>query len=311
MDFSGKKIFLSLLVLLILSGCAAFHPKKTEDFWAKLEGIKLNDIISTDMGKPIGFAAFIQQASKSQIVYVGEVHTCRFDHEVQLKVLEGLHAVKPVVLAMEMFPREKQSIVDRFSKGELSEQQFIVQVDWQKTWGYPFELYQDILLFAQNRKIPILALNAPSDIIKKISREGFASLTAEERQRIPLEEIPKGDPLHRRFLKEQFEHHRQYGIKNFENFYEAQLTWEKTMAASLAQALSRNDKEVTIVALIGKGHMHNGLGVPKWTATLFPHSYKIVFPVPINYPRSVMDPNLGDYTWITDKAGSHPFRNRL
>ncbi len=311
MNLPGKKIFLSLFIFSILSGCAAFPTKKPENFWARLDGIKLGEIIRTDTGKPMSFSAFIQQASKSRIVYVGELHTNHQDHEAQLKVLQGLHAVKPVVLAMEMLPREKQPIVDRFSRGELNEQRFLKEVDWHTVWGYPFELYQNILLFAQSQKIPILALNAPPEIVRKVGREGFASLTMEERQRIPVEEIPRGNALHRQLLEEQFRHHGQYGIQSFESFYEAQLTREKTMAISLAQALIHYGGGVTIVALMGKGHMTHGLGVPKWTASMLPHTYKIISPIPIDYPRSVVDSNLGDYVWITDKATFHHHRNRI
>ncbi len=299
MIFFTRKVFALLFALLVFNGCASLQTRQPQDFWARLDGIRQGDIIDTRTGKAVGFQSFIEQASKARIVYVGEVHTRREDHEVQLKVLRGLHAAGPVVLAMEMFPREKQPVLDRFSRGELTEQQFLEEVDWENVWGYPFELYRDILFFARDRGIPILALNAPPEVVRKIGREGLSSLTREEKERI-AQDLRLHNSPYRELMKDRFEQHVRGNIKSFDTFYEAQLTWEETMAETLAQALNRHAPNVTIVALIGKGHMSHGLGVPKWVASLVPHAHITVTPVPMNYPHSVVDPDLGNYVWITE-----------
>ncbi len=299
-----------LLLLWILAGCTALGPRPVQDFWARLDGIRVGDILDTETGKTLTFPAFIQQVSKARIVYVGEVHTSREDHEVQLKVLQGLHAAgSQLVLAMEMFPREKQPVLDRFARGELTEAQFLEEVEWDRVWGYPFDLYRYILVFARDNRIPILGLNAPPEVVRKISQEGLAALNPEERLRIARDMRLHNSP-YRELIKDQYEQHARESIKSFESFYEAQLAWEETMAETLSQALRRYGDSVTVVALIGKGHMSQGMGVPKWTASLVPHPYKTVAPVPMNYPHSVLDPNLGNFVWVTEKTTFH-HRGRL
>ena len=309
MILSAKNLLALVSALLVLNGCASLETRQPQDFWSRLDGIRQGDIIHTKTGKTASFQDFIGEVSKARIVYVGEVHTRQEDHEVQLRILEGLHAAGPVVLAMEMFPREKQPVLDRFSRGELTEQEFLEEVDWENVWGYPFELYKDLLFFARDRGVPILGLNAPHDVVRKISREGLESLSGKERQRI-ARDLPLNNSPYRELMRDRFHQHVRGNIRSFETFYEAQLAWEGTMAETLAQALNRYDANVTIVALLGKGHMSHGLGVPRWTASLVPHSHRTVTPVPMNHPRSVVDTDLGDYVWITEAVAPR-HRGRL
>jgi uncharacterized iron-regulated protein len=41
-----------------------------------------------------------------------------------------------MVLGFEMFPRRVQPVLDRWSKGELSESDFLREVDWAQIWGF-------------------------------------------------------------------------------------------------------------------------------------------------------------------------------
>src|SRR5664279_5766138 len=46
-----------------------------------------------------------------------------------------------MVLGFEMFPRRVQPVLDRWSKGELNEADFLRQVDWPQIWGFADTLY--------------------------------------------------------------------------------------------------------------------------------------------------------------------------
>ena len=37
---------------------------------------------------------------------------------------------------------------------------------WSTTWGYDIGLYQDVLLFARERRIRLCGLNAPYELVK-------------------------------------------------------------------------------------------------------------------------------------------------
>lgn len=74
------------------------------------------------------------------------------------------------------------------------------------------------------------------------------------------------------------------------------------MAQTLAQRLEQTGGKCIIVVAIGEGHITDRLGVPYLTRIRKPHEYRTVAPVPINYPFSVLDPDLADYVVITDKS---------
>ena len=57
--------------------------------------------------------------------------------------------------------------------------------DYQRRWGYDWELYAPILRFARAERIPVLALNTPSEVTRKVARTGLNQLSFAERQWIP------------------------------------------------------------------------------------------------------------------------------
>ena len=158
--------------------------------------------------------------------------------------------------------------------------------------------------------MPVLGLNAPIKVVRKIGHNGLGSLTPGERSQV-AREFHLDDPANRLRIRKEFMVHEKVTIKDFESFFEAQLAWEETMAQTLAQRLEQTGGKCTIVVAIGKGHLEAGRkGVPYLTRIRKPHEYRTVVPVPINYPFTTLDKDLADYVVITDK--SEPFhRPRL
>ncbi len=302
--------FLFCALPLLLSGCAtvpATQPIPPE--WA-VRSYLVDQIIDTRTGATIPFETLVTELSKSQVVYVGETHTSLEDHRIQKKIAEALHEKAPeIVLAMEMFPRESQPILDRYSRGLLTEEEFLKEVEWQKVWGFPFPLYKPILDWAVENRVPIIGLNASQDVVKSISRGGLAALSPKDRARV-ADDFNLSDMEHRRYVERQYEQHVRGGIQNVETFYEAQLAWEETMAETLAGILSQRGGGARIVVLVGRGHVNFRFGVPQRAARRVDHSYKIVLPMPIDSPESLANARMADYVWVT-RPPEQPRRGRL
>ncbi len=307
---SREVLFFLCALTLALSGCAASPPTHTiPPDWA-VRSYLMDQIIDTRTGAVIPFETLVNELARSQVVYVGETHTSIEDHRIQVKIAEALHLIHPhLMLAMEMFPRESQSVLDQYSKGLLTEEEFIKEVKWQKVWGFPFPLYKPILNWAAEKRIPIMGLNASQDVVKVISRGGLGGLSAEDRARV-AQDFNLDDMDHRRYVERQYEHHVKGGIQDVGTFYEAQLAWEETMAETMARVLAQSGKDARIMVLAGRGHVNYRFGIPQRAARRVPHSYRIVLPMPIDSPESLANPRIADYVWVT-RAPEPPRRGRL
>ncbi len=273
-------------------------------------GLQVGAVVETATGNVIGMDELIGKLSNVSVVYVGEMHTSPEDHKVQLEILEKLsQGGRCVQLGMEMFPVAAQPVLDRYINGQMSEEEFLKEVGWEEVWGFPYSLYRDLINWQKQKRMPVLGLNAPYKVVRKIAHSGLGSLTPEERSQV-AREFHLDDPRNRLRVRKEHTSHEKEGIKDFESFFEAQLAWEETMAQTLAEHLEKMKAKCKIVVAIGEGHINGRLGVPYLTRLRIPHEYRTVAPVPIDYPSSTFDPNLADYVVITDK--SEPFhRPRL
>ncbi|HXX57026.1 MAG TPA: ChaN family lipoprotein, partial [Thermodesulfovibrionales bacterium] len=157
----------------------------------------------------------------------------------------------------------------------------------------------DILRFARDERIPVVALNIRKEIVGKISRSGIDSLTEDEKKELP-ESMDMTDESYKGRLKEIFENHESSRGSGFENFYQSQIVWDETMAESIAEYLRKNpDRQMIVIA--GAGHLFFGSGIPKRTYRRNGADYAVVvqdaspeidiadfilFPQPVKAPAS-------------------------
>ena len=80
--------------------------------------MKPGDILETRTGRVISLEVLLEQLDEARVVYIGETHTRLEDHQIQERILKGLYDRHPsLIVALEMFPREVQPLLDRFSRG--------------------------------------------------------------------------------------------------------------------------------------------------------------------------------------------------
>ncbi|MBD2040931.1 ChaN family lipoprotein [Microcoleus sp. FACHB-672] len=208
----------------------------------------------------------LQELSKANVVYLGETHDSAEDHKAQLEILKELHRQNPkIAIAMEMFQRPYQNIIDKYLAGKLTETELVEKSEYEKRWGFPWEYYAPMLQFAKENKLPVLALNTPSELTRKVVREGLEGLTETDRQYIPTaSEIDLSNKEYRQMVLDSFKQHQQAGhgsSADFERFFLAQVLWDETMADVIAQFLKQN-LGYQVVVLAGQGHVIYGYGIP-------------------------------------------------
>lgn len=235
----------------------------------------------------------LPQLAQADVVYLGETHDNPKDHQTQLEIIQELKRNSKIVLAMEMFQRPYQGVLDSYLAGQLSEQELLEQSEYNQRWGFPWEYYAPILRFAQEKQLPVLALNTPTEVTRQVAREGLESLTAKQRSFIPpFSEIRTDNAEYRQMILSIFKQH-QYGghsSANFERFFLAQVLWDETMAEKIAQFLQANP-DYQVVVLVGQGHIVYGYGIPSRVARRMQDKHLVQRSVLLSPPEDVADTN--------------------
>jgi aminopeptidase N len=169
-----------------------------------------------------------------------------------------------MAIGMEMFQRTFQKVLDDYIEGKIEEREFLKGTQYFKRWGFNYNLYRPILLFARSEKIPVVALNQRQEIVDKVFQSGLDSLTEEETKSVPSGMDFSDDAYKERLLK-VFQEHDDFSAKSFDFFYQAQILWDETMSESIDQFL-RVHPSFQMVVLAGSGHLEYGSGIPKRTA---------------------------------------------
>jgi uncharacterized iron-regulated protein len=221
-------------------------------------------------GNPINYFPSFQQMilelKKINVVYLGEVHDNSEDHKKQLDIIQKLYNQNPkIAIAMEMFQRPLQDVVNQYLAGKLTEEELVQKSEYEKRWGFPWENYAPILKFAKDKQLSVIALNTPSEISRKVAQEGLEGLTPSEQKLIPpLSEIKTDNEEYRQHLQSVFQQHQAENHGNsgkIEKFFQAQVVWDETMAEGIAKFVKAHPNYQVIV-LAGRGHIIYGYGIP-------------------------------------------------
>ena len=219
-------------------------------------------VVGIEVSKTKRLPDIISSISDKRIVYVGERHTSYEHHLTQFETIKRLFRKNPkIAIGMEMFQRPFQQVLDDYIEGTIDEKEFLKSSEYFSRWGFDYHLYGDILTFAREEKIPVIALNIKREIVDKVSRNGIDSLTEEEKKELP-DSMDMSDEEYRERLREVFGQHESAGSRDFGNFYQSQIIWDEIMAQSIDEYLRKNpDRKMVVIA--GSGHLVFKSGIPK------------------------------------------------
>ncbi|MBI4776165.1 MAG: ChaN family lipoprotein [Deltaproteobacteria bacterium] len=276
---------------VIVSGCAGQLKSPTPEY-------NVDDIVDTKTGRVVAFDDLLAALTEVQVAFIGETHDQVSHHEIQLKIIRALLEVQAdVVLGMEMFTYEVQPVLDAWTLGELDEETFLREVDWDAIWGYPYILYRDILDEARIWSLKVLGLNAPHDVIQRIARGGLKGLSPEDRSKV-AEDIVLDLPDYRKYIRKQYTEHDQKDLENFEFFFQAQRAWDETMADTLAKHLLEIERTAKILVFAGAGHIYKGYGIPDSFKRRTGLPYVTIIPVEPGYAGEAVRDRIADYIWV-------------
>jgi uncharacterized iron-regulated protein len=244
--------------------------------------------------------AIIPALASKRVVYVGETHDRYDQHLNQLEIIRRLQARNArIAIGMEFFQQPFQPHLDAYVQGRMDEKEFLRRTEYYDRWRFDYRLYQPILAYAREHRIPVIALNVPSEITTKVGRQGLASLTDEEKAQIPRD-VDRSNQVYTDRLRIVFEQHPG-GDRQFENFLSVQLLWDEGMAERAARFLTENP-EYQLVVLAGSGHLEYGQGIPSRVARRIDAPGAIV----LQGLREDLNPAMGDYLLLPEEKRLPP-----
>lgn len=239
----------------------------------------------------VTFAQLVERLAGARVVHVGELHDQAAHHAFQARVLAALaeRTDTPLALGLEMFFTPFQPVLDAYVAGEIDEPTMLEKTEWATRWGFGWEMYAPMLRLCREKKLPVIALNAPKEVTRTVSRQGLDALTPEQRASLPPLDMTDG--AHRAFVKAATGAHGG-GMKAdaFERMYTAMVIWDETMSSNVAAWLEKAGPGSRMVVVAGNGHIADRYGIPARAARKSKAPYATI----------VQEVRRGQAQWRTD-----------
>lgn len=248
-------------------------------------------IVDARTGRHVDTAEFWGRVAASKVVCVGEEHTNPHHHWAQLEVVSRLTPAGPypqLALAMEMFERPFQGVLDDYALNRIDEAALLSRSGWEERWGYDFAFYRPIVARMVKAGGHLVALNPAKELRKRISRQGLESLSAAEREQLP--ELKLDDPAHRAWFDGVMAemsgdnphsphaatppaegsghgapaapHGAMPAMPSADRIYTVQVLWDESMADGAATWVRANAAHRAVV-IAGNGHCHDSAVVSR------------------------------------------------
>jgi uncharacterized iron-regulated protein len=249
-----------LPVVLMLAVCSVSQSMPLPDFDSFA-------IVQTKTGAAVGVDQAADALKDYDVVFLGELHDHIANHLAEMALLRALQARAPgVALSMEQFERDVQPVMDDYLAGRIGEASLQRK---GRAWDNYAEAYRPLVEYARDHALPVIAANAPADLVRCVGREGagyLSSLPASRRGLAAAEIHTEDGPYKQKFLAflggdaaHGAAGNGQTAKTAADNSFAAQATRDDTMAESIATYLRANPGH-KIVHVTGAFHVEDRLG---------------------------------------------------
>ena len=206
-------------------------------------------------------AQMTERISRADVVFFGEQHDDPETHRAEAELLDAIgRSGRAVVLSLEMFERDVQSVVDDYLAGRVSEAQFLAR---SRPWDRYVTDYRRLIELAREHHWRVVAANVPRALASAVGRKGLAALdtlSVSERRNAARENVCPRDDYHARFMESMQSHSPGSPTGDSlptvvaERFYLAQCVKDETMAESIVDARLAAPREAIVVHYDGAFH---------------------------------------------------------
>jgi uncharacterized iron-regulated protein len=280
-------------------------------------------VLDVQSGRAIPFDEWVKVLALQDVIYLGEEHRNQWHIEASLKILHAmLDSGRHPVLAMEMFGWDGQAGLNQYVRNtDVERDQFLKEAHWEQNWGGAFQDYEPLVAFARSRRIPLLALNPPRLLVRKVATQGWKKAMDDPEMMTwgMKEESIVEDAAYRGVILKQLQLcHGGLPGDAYERMYEASMFRDEGMAKTIGEALrpTSNDsssKAGPIVSYTGGGHIQYQLPIPKRVLrkragdvqqkTVYMTSFQPDHPEEV---QELLRDAIADYVWLTPIGANGP-----
>lgn len=264
--FSIDRIYLKSIFLIVTAvSCLAAALANGQSYVP-------NRVYDTHHRRFIDFESMLASASTADVLFLGERHDDPGTHRLEAAALEGLARRRGnLVLALEMFERDVQPLLDNYLSGRASETDFLAG---SRPWPAYAADYRAMVELARTSQWPVIAGGVPRRLASLVSRRGLKvildSISATDRGFTAHDVICPRDDYFARFAKTMADMPSHSGdstkesaaekAATIERVYQAQCIKDETMGESVAKAYTAAPPGALVVHVNGAFHSDYGLG---------------------------------------------------
>jgi uncharacterized iron-regulated protein len=198
-------------------------------------------------------------------VLLGEIHVNPEHHDLQRDVIRHLAASGPgPAVVFEMLESDQQGNIDAARRTRGVRAETIADVTGFRDSGWDWDLYGPLIEATLDLDLPLVAGNAPRDLVRAAATGRASELTDAERRRLGLE-VPLPGPANDALLDEIIEGHCGHLPPAMApGLVAAQRLRDATMADVMVRARQAGagglPRQTVLIA--GSGHVRHDYGVP-------------------------------------------------
>ena len=294
-----------LSILLVLNGCTLMPATNNLENLTRPQTQYEARIVAPESGTALTVEQLAQRLAGSDVVIVGEYHGHHGSHLLQSRLQNALYEQQPQqVLSMEQFNLDRQPALDQYLQGATGETEMLEDAG---AWDNYRASYRPLVEFARHKNLPVIAANAPADVVRCVGRKGpeyLDRISDTLRQKLPNDPFMDTPAYREKFTEAIGASHRGDGTvsERMENTYKAQLLRDNTMAARILEARARYPGH-QVLHLTGTFHSEDGLGTVALLKRRAPElSVAVISPViwPASDPNPPLEQNRekGDFLYF-------------
>jgi len=248
----------------------------------------------------------VKAVGAAEVTFIGEFHHDRVAHYLEEQLLRRTWDAR-LALSLEMFERDVQCILDEYLAGLIVEKNLIT--DGRAWKNYPAD-YRPLVEFAKEKKMPVIAANAPKRYVDRVGRLGAGSLDQiepEGRRFLPPLPYAKASAAYAaKFASIMKEHMGSASSQESAGrSLEAQNLWDASMAYSIAEFMTTHPGS-RVLQVNGGFHTSERLGTVEHLLRYRPQTQVLlvaIFP-DTGFPAFDADSmkGQGDFVVVTDPA---------
>src|SRR5262245_51583354 len=266
-------------------------------------------------GTPANLDEVLAASAAAVVTFLGEPHDDPVAHYLEEQILRRTWDGR-LALSLEMFERDIQYVLDEYLAGLITEPNLIAS---GRAWKNYASDYRPLVEFAKEKKMPVIAANAPRRYVDRVGRLGAASLDQIEpegrRFLPPLPYAKASEAYAARFTQAMRGHLGNSSSplpESAARSLEAQSLWDASMAYSISEFLMAHPGG-RILHVNGSFHTSQQLGIVEHLLRYRPQTRALVVTIVCDktfpaFDAATMDRE-GDFVVVTDPTVARSFRS--